>query len=66
MPHKLPLCALIGACALIRLNMICVAIEDFYLACMYRKSYCTISGIGDGGNGVGVDKIIKFYIKVCM
>ena len=33
---------------------------------MYRKSYCTTLdfGIGTGGSGGGVDKMLKFYIKV--
>ena len=31
---------------------------------MYRKSYCTIPGIGVGGVGVvGVDNMLKFYVK---
>ena len=31
---------------------------------MYRKSCCITPFVGDGGGGSGVDKMLKFYIKV--
>ena len=33
---------------------------------MYRKSYCSTPGVGvcvGGSGGVGVDKMLKFYVK---
>ena len=32
---------------------------------MYRKSYCTTPCVGIGiGGGFGMDKMLKFYVKV--
>ena len=38
--------------------------EDF-LACLYRKSYCSHPGVGVGV-GVGVAQMLKFLVKVFM
>ena len=31
---------------------------------MYRKSYCTTPGVSVGFGSVGVDRMLKFYVKV--
>ena len=55
------------SCPFFRIMVVILDIPIFSsLVRMYSKSYCTILGVGVGVGGGGMDKMLKFYVKVFM